>query len=62
MHRYVLLSIDLLVVAASTIGALILRDNLEVSPDRMLAILPYLLLTLIAAVPVLFFGGLNRTL
>jgi lipopolysaccharide/colanic/teichoic acid biosynthesis glycosyltransferase len=62
MHRYILLSIDLLVVAASTIGALILRDNLEVSTDRMLDVLPYLLLTVLAAVPVLLLVGANRTL
>src|SRR5262245_27883943 len=62
MHGYVLLLIDLLLIAASTICALILRDNLEVSSVRMLAVLPYLLLTLVAAVPVLLFAGLNRTL
>src|SRR5262245_55354224 len=62
MHRYVLLLIDLLLIAASTMCALILRDNLEISSVRMLAVLPYLLLTLLAAVPVLLLAGLNRTL
>src|SRR5215471_13640609 len=62
MHRYVLLLIDLLLIAASTLCALILRDNLEISSVRMLFILPYLLLTLLAAVPVLLLAGLNRTL
>src|SRR5215470_1440951 len=62
MHRYVLLSIDLLLIAGSTVSALILRDNLEISSVRMLAIFPYLLLTLLAAVPVLLLAGLNRTL
>jgi len=62
MHRYTLLLIDLLIVAASTIGALILRDNLEVSTDRVLDVLPYLLLTVLAAVPVLLLVGANRTL
>src|SRR5215475_1499115 len=62
MHRYVLLSIDLLLIAASTMCALILRDNLEVSSLRMLVVLPYLLLTLLAALPVLLLAGLNRTL
>src|SRR5262245_49700617 len=62
MHRYVLLSIDLLLIAASTVSALILRDNLEISSVRMLAVLPYLLLTLLAAVPILLLAGLNRTL
>src|SRR5215831_1226522 len=62
MHRYVLLSIDLLLIAASTVCALILRDNLEISSLRMLFIMPYLLLTLLAALPVLLLAGLNRTL
>src|SRR5215467_8997067 len=62
MHRYVLLSIDLLLIAASTMSALILRDNLEMSSVRMFAVLPYLLLTLLAALPVLLLTGLNRTL
>src|SRR5262249_7376054 len=62
MHRYVLLSVDLLLIAASTMSALILRDNLEISSLRMLSVLPYLLLTLLAAVPVLLLAGLNRTL
>ncbi len=62
MHRFVLLSIDLLLVAMSTMFALFLRDNLEFSPERTAAILPYLLLTLLAAAPVLLASGLNRTL
>jgi lipopolysaccharide/colanic/teichoic acid biosynthesis glycosyltransferase len=61
MHRVALLLIDLLVIAAATVFALILRDNLEVSPDRVMQIGPYLLLTMAAAVPVLFATGLNRT-
>jgi len=62
MHRIVLLSIDLVLVAISTITALILRDNLEISSERLLQLLPYLLLTLLAAPPVLLVAGLNRTL
>jgi lipopolysaccharide/colanic/teichoic acid biosynthesis glycosyltransferase len=61
MHRVKLLIIDLLVIAAATVSALIVRDNLEVSLDRVLQIGPYLLLTMLAAVPVLFATGLNRT-
>src|SRR5262245_36682634 len=62
MHRFVLLSIDLVLVAISTVTALILRDNLEISSERLLQLLPYLLLTLLAAPPVLLVAGLNRTL
>jgi lipopolysaccharide/colanic/teichoic acid biosynthesis glycosyltransferase len=61
MHRLTLLLVDLLVIAAATVFALILRDNLEVSADRIVQIGPYLLLTMAAAVPVLFATGLNRT-
>ncbi len=62
MHRFVLLSIDLILVAASTIFALFLRDNLETSPERLLQFLPYVLLSVLAAAPVLVATGLNRTL
>ncbi len=62
MHRFVLLAIDLILVATSTIIALFLRDNLEFSPERLAALRPYLLLTLLAAAPVLLASGLNRTL
>ena len=62
MHCFMLLLVDLILIAISTALALILRDNLEASPDRLLQILPYLLLTLSAAVPVLLAAGLNRTL
>ena len=62
MRRYALLLVDLLVVAAATITALILRDNLEVSVERLVQIGPYLLLTLAAAGPVLMATGLTRTL
>jgi len=62
MRRYILLLVDLLVIAAATVLALILRDNLEVSIDRIVQIGPYLLLTLAAAGPVLLAMGLTRTL
>ncbi len=62
MRRYTLLLVDLLVIAAATVFALILRDNLEVSVDRIVQIGPYLLLTIVVSAPVLFATGLNRTL
>ena len=61
MPRVALLLVDLLVIAAATVFAVALRDNLEVSADRLVQIGPYLLLTMAAAVPVLFATGLNRT-
>jgi lipopolysaccharide/colanic/teichoic acid biosynthesis glycosyltransferase len=62
MHRVVLLLIDLLLVAFATIAALILRDNLEIAPARLIQLLPYLIATVLAGVPVLHLAGLNRTL
>jgi lipopolysaccharide/colanic/teichoic acid biosynthesis glycosyltransferase len=62
MKRYALLSVDLLVIAAATVFALILRDNLEVSVDRLVLAGPYVALTVAAAVPVLLATGLNRSL
>ena len=62
MHCYLSLLLDLTLIATSTIFALILRDNLEASPDRILQIIPYLLLTLSVAVPVLLAASLNRAL
>jgi lipopolysaccharide/colanic/teichoic acid biosynthesis glycosyltransferase len=61
MHRSKLLLVDLLVVAAATIFALILRDNLEVSLDRLMQTGPYLLITMATSVAVLFATGLYRT-
>jgi lipopolysaccharide/colanic/teichoic acid biosynthesis glycosyltransferase len=55
------LAVDLLVIAAATIFALILRDNLELSLERLLQTGPYLLLTMAASVAVLLAMGLNRT-
>jgi lipopolysaccharide/colanic/teichoic acid biosynthesis glycosyltransferase len=60
MHCFLLLLIDLGLVAMSTALALLLRDNLEASPDRILQIVPYLLVTISAAVPVLLISNLNR--
>ncbi len=62
MHRLVLLLVDLFLVAASTVAALMLRDNLEFSFERLQVLLPYLAVTLVAATPVLLVSGLNRAL
>lgn len=62
MHCFVLLLVDLILVAISTVLAFVLRDNLETSPERLIQILPYVSVTVLAAVPVLLVAGLNRTL
>src|ERR1700694_2529371 len=62
MRRGILLSIDLLLVALATASALVLRDNFEIRPDRLVALLPYLLVSLGVAAGVFLAGRLDRTL
>ncbi len=60
--RPALLLIDLGLIALATVFAAALRDNLEIVPERMEALLPYLLLTLAAAGVVLPASGLSRSI
>ena len=62
MQSLLLLFVDLCLVVASTLGALVLRDNLEFSAERLLQLLPYLAITIAAAVPVFLLTGVNRAL
>ncbi len=52
---------DLVLVGLATLTAQVLRDNLEVSPEKLLRLLPYIGMTLTVAVPVILAMGLNRT-
>jgi lipopolysaccharide/colanic/teichoic acid biosynthesis glycosyltransferase len=61
-HTLVLLAIDVALIASATVLALALRDNLELKTDKVEALLPYLCLTLIVALPVLAAFGLNRSI
>jgi lipopolysaccharide/colanic/teichoic acid biosynthesis glycosyltransferase len=61
-RRQLLLLIDLVLIAVATVLALILRDNLEVSSERLLGLVPYLGLTLIIAAIVLSGAGINRSI
>lgn len=62
MHRLLLLSVDLACVCAATILALLLRDNLEPSLERLQDILPYLALSLLSAAVVFPLIGTNRAI
>jgi len=62
MRRIVLLLIDLCLVAIATGCALLLRDNLVFSLDRLQHLLPYLSATLLAAALTLPAVGLNRAI
>ena len=58
----VLALIDLSLVAVATLGALALRDNLEVSLAALQRFLPYLAITLLTAAVVLPVSGIDRTI
>jgi FlaA1/EpsC-like NDP-sugar epimerase len=60
MHRLTLLVVDLVLLSLATAAALLLRDNLEVSPTRFRDLLPYLTITLAVGAGVLSVMGLNR--
>ena len=55
-----LLFLDLLVVALAAIGALFLRDNLDLEPERLAALGPYLFFALISGAIILPLVGTNR--
>lgn len=61
MRRFLLVLIDLTLIAFATVFASALRDDFTVVPSRLSALLPYLLLTLAVAAVVLAAFGTNRT-
>ena len=60
MNRFVLLFVDLVIVAAATLFALLLRENFTLTAELFYGILPYLAITVVVAAPVLMVFGLNR--
>lgn len=62
MRRIIGLFVDLLLIAAATTAAVILRDNLEVSLDHVKATLPYTVSTLAVAAVTLVLFGVHRVL
>ena len=61
-HLLKLLIIDVILVFFATIAAIVLRDNLELSWRRLSDLAPYILVCVVASVPVLALFGLNRSL
>src|SRR5262245_19453416 len=61
-HRLVLSVVDLWLIAVATLCAQLLRDSFETRPEQVLALLPYLGLTLAAAVPSLAAFRLNQSI
>jgi lipopolysaccharide/colanic/teichoic acid biosynthesis glycosyltransferase len=62
LRRQWLAVIDLILVVLATVFALILRDNLEISVDRIRGLIPYIGLTMAVAVPVSAISGLHRSI
>ncbi len=62
MRRFLLLLVDLSLVAVATVLALVLRDNFSVSFNRFYELLPYLGASLLAATVIFPAFGLNRAL
>ena len=60
-RRATLLLIDLILIAFATVLALLLRDNFYVDTSNLGSLVPYLLVTLAASIPVLMVLGLDRT-
>ena len=62
MRPFTQLAIDCVSVILATIAALFLRENFQVSGDRLQALLPYLLATVVVAAPAFSLAGLNRSI
>lgn len=60
LKRILLLFIDLCIILFSTIVAVALRDNFETTTTQLMALLPYLGITLATSIPVLLLFGANR--
>src|SRR5215475_10034173 len=61
-HHLLLLSIDLILIGLATVFAWAVRENFEITRDGFAGLVPYVLLTLTVAVPVVTISGLNRTI
>lgn len=61
-HRLVLSAIDLGIVGLATLFAQLLRDSFETRPEQIVALLPYLGVTLAAAIPSLAVFRLNQSI
>ena len=62
MRQIKSLLVDIILVAIATLLALYLRDNLEFNAARVELLLPYLVISLLAAAVILPMSGVTRTL
>jgi FlaA1/EpsC-like NDP-sugar epimerase len=61
-HRFALLGVDLALIGLATICAQLLRDNFETSAEQLFALLPYVAMSLVAAILAVTAFGLNRSI
>jgi lipopolysaccharide/colanic/teichoic acid biosynthesis glycosyltransferase len=61
VHRFILLSIDLLFVASATILAVMLRGNFESVTGSVIVLTPYIFTSVGCALVIFFVAGLDRT-
>ena len=61
MRRLVLISIDVLLVAAATVAAVVLRGDVISPEEKLISLLPFIFVSSGAAFVVFFAGGLDRT-
>ncbi|KWT72405.1 Undecaprenyl-phosphate galactosephosphotransferase [Hyphomicrobium sulfonivorans] len=61
-RKLIVLLVDVVIVVIATVFALLLQDNLKLSPERLLDLLPYLASSGIAAFVVLVLLGSHRTI
>jgi lipopolysaccharide/colanic/teichoic acid biosynthesis glycosyltransferase len=61
-HHLLLLSFDLILIGLATVFARAVRENFEITRESFTGLVPYVLLTLAVAVPVVTVSGLNRTI
>jgi lipopolysaccharide/colanic/teichoic acid biosynthesis glycosyltransferase len=59
--RFASLLLDLLLIAVATLLALFLRDNFVLAQAKLIALIPYLILTLVVAAAALPVFGVNRS-
>ncbi|MGD9804043.1 MAG: sugar transferase [Hyphomicrobiaceae bacterium] len=62
MSRTTVVVFDLAFLALAPLLALVLRDDIAVEPDKLIGLLPYVLVTFVVALPVYKTLGLDQTL
>ena len=61
VRRFILISIDVLVVGVATILAIALRENFDITQAKLVALIPYTFFSLGSAFIVFAAGGVDRT-